>query len=162
MLWIKHIFVVISLIIAMILDMLDIFSAVKWIWPVWHLLFVIIWLTNERHTAPLGLLWGTSLIFDLTFNQPLGQNSILLLLTALILHTIYPQWSSKYSTINKFFVIWSVLIVHLWIELIIQHSISYLISWDGFACITRSLIIAAIWLWTYINFLKKEKYISLS
>jgi len=158
----NHIFIFISLILAMILDTLEVFVVIKWIWPAWYLLFCLIWLTNEKYPTSLWLLWAVSIIFDLTFYQVLGQTGMQLLCIAFILHTVRPHWNSKYSTANKFNLIWILATVYLWIELIVQHSISYLISWDSVVCITRALSIATIWLWIYIQFLRQEAYISLS
>ena len=87
---------------------------------------------------------------------------MLLLFIAFIMHSVGPHWDSKYSTADKFNLIWLLATVYLWIELIVQHSISYLISWDSLICISRSLSIAIIWLWIYIKFLRKETYVSLS
>ena len=80
----NHISILISLILAMILDTLEVFSFIKWIWPAWYLLFCLIWLTNEKYPTSLWLLWAVSIIFDLTFLSSIRSNW-----HAITLHSFY-------------------------------------------------------------------------
>jgi rod shape-determining protein MreD len=139
--------IVVTILIALLLDILPLPAGVVWLRPMWSLLVVIYWVMALPYNVNVGLAFIVGLMLDLLSGSVFGEHAFAMVVIAYLVVKLH-QRIRVGSFLQQMLVVFLFLLLYQAIIFLIQYIIGQIPH--SFLYWSSSIISAILWPWVFI------------